>query len=87
MFRFYFRNMILTPITLISALILAAIMASGSLYDRDVLFSFQYTFDLGTTTFMIPVASVAPFFVFQRGLGSCRMEKLCLIRVKKRNYV
>lgn len=88
MIRFYLRNVIFSPATIISIIGLYFSMVIG-VWPFDVngiLYSYQYTISLGFTPFFIPVASVLPFCYFQHMLEREKASYFILIRSKNILY-
>ncbi len=82
MLRFQFRNIIITPATVISILGLYLFM-NISLYPRfsaDLMYHYQYSILLGYGTVFIPVAAVLPICFYLRNIGIKQSEQLLLIR-------
>lgn len=86
MFRYYLKNMLLSPAFVIGITGLSlAMLAGADLYD-DLLYSYQYAISIGVTSFFIPVASVLPVCYMQRQMNNGNVSLLCLIRSNRRSY-
>lgn len=82
MLRFQFRNIIITPVTLISILSLCLFMIV-SLYPRlsaDLMYNYHYAITLGYGTKFIPIATVLPICFYLHHIGVRQSEQLLLIR-------
>lgn len=82
MLRFQFRNIILTPATVISILGLYLFMEI-SLYpcfSADLMLRYQYAILLGYGIIFIPVAAVLPICFYLRNISAKQSEQLLLIR-------
>lgn len=82
MLRFQFRNVIITPASVIAilGLYLFMIVSLYSYHSADLMYNYQCTIALGYGGMFIPVAAVLPICFYLHHIGVKQSEQLLLIR-------
>ena len=87
MFRYYLKNTIFSPATLVGILGFWLVMVVGTMFEGDMLLSYQYSMALGGISSFIPVATVLPICYMERQMHAGNIWHLCVIRSSRRVYV
>ena len=87
MLRYYLKNTIFSPATVVGILGFWLAMIAGTMFEGDMLLSYQYGMALGGTSQFIPVAPVLPICYMERQMRMGNIWHLCIIRSSRRSYV
>ncbi len=85
MVRFYLKNTVLSPATLVGMLGLWLGMLAGTDFMEDLLYCYEYTIGLGVAGFFLPVATVLPICLLERQMNA-GIRGLCLARSSRRSF-
>ena len=85
MVRFYLKNTVLSPATLVGMLGLWLGMLAGTFFTEDLLYCYEYPIGLGVAGFFLPVATVLPICLLERQMNA-GIRDLCLARSGRRSF-
>ncbi|MDO5411247.1 MAG: hypothetical protein Q4F21_12495 [Lachnospiraceae bacterium] len=95
MFSFYFRKVVSSPVTLISAVILflallfSSVSMSGDIFESlgGPLYSFQYVCAVGIVYYFLPVVTALPICYIQYEMITKKAECFFLYRSRPKRYI
>lgn len=91
MFRFYLKKMLISPVFVVSAvLLLASVIVSVwpmVLTDPYVLYLHQYSFHIGVEIYFMPVVCVLPVCLIQNEMNGRHADLYYFARTSKRKYL